>query len=391
MSYRNLRPCALLAALLAAAGAEARDPADCTGLVPAALPAPVDLVVGDSNKILCSDPAVDGGGAILIGRIFFGGQGAGDQLYFTRGGAQVATTALSGLVSAAEEPSGFLALSSESSQNFQLFTNLIRGLSPDGKVLGMTTVFDGLYNSYEQHQFVPDPRGGAAVLDTELAPGSTPGDGSPWVLKLRRVSSTGATTSGPVEIASGPRLVPQVAPIFSTSGDLAVFAGGAHFPGLRNNQLAARWFDPLGAARTPWFLAFDQVDAEHQASPDVAGALPDGSIAARRLLRGASLQPGSTAVGDAPDWLPASGAQLVVLQDRIAVLQQHDSPCSTELEIRAPAGNRCGSITIPSGTRGNLCLNQLSLHIGRDGTVIRSSPGTDGNRCAYRVWGHALQ
>jgi hypothetical protein len=390
MSFRSLRPGALLAALLAAAGAEARDPADCTGLVPAALPAPVDLVVGDSSKILCSDPAVDGGGAILIGRIFIGGQGAGDQLYFTRGGAQVGTTALSGLVSAAEEPSGFLALSSESSQNFQHFTNLVRGLSPDGKVLGTTTVFDGPYKSYEQHQFVPDPRGGGAVLDAELAPGASPGDESPWVLKVRRVSTTGETTAGPIAIASGPRLVPQVAPIFSASGDLAVFAGGAHFPGLRNNQLAARWFDPLGAARTPWFLAFDQVDAEHQAAPDVAGALPDGTIAALRLLRGASLHPGSTAVGDAPDWLPATGAALVVLADRIAVVQQHDSPCSSEIEIRAPAGNRCGSIAIPSGTLGNLCLNQLSLHIGRDGTVIRSSPGADGNRCAYRAWPHLL-
>ena len=88
-------------------------------------------------------------------------------------------------------------------------------------------------------------------------------------------------------------------------------------------------------------------------------------------------------------WVPGYLPSLVQLPDRTAILSSTNDPCASRIEIRAPAGNVCGSIDFPAGTRNGYCQSALSATIGRDGTVLQRT--SNGNPCTVRWWPRLLQ
>src|SRR5205085_351344 len=80
---RLLLPIALLIAPdPRGAAAQKLDPADCTGLVPTALPAGFDIVLGDSLSTACEAEGTDGAGAVLLSTRHPGGTGPDEQHFY---------------------------------------------------------------------------------------------------------------------------------------------------------------------------------------------------------------------------------------------------------------------------------------------------------------------
>jgi hypothetical protein len=327
----------LLALLFAAA-------AECAGLVPT-LTAPVKLAGQDA----CSSFVIDGTGSMA--------SACGDtEVYRTVDGTRLGTSQL-GVSFLAPRARGFWAYRSDGVSKLSFIS-----VDRDGAVLG-TLDAPLTADSYERHTLVPDPRGGALILDVVAPSASKLAPNAPWQLAVRRVSDAMSVVDGPRILAAGSsdplwRLGAQV----STDGSFLLTADGWQFPPLRNNQVAARWFDSSGAPITDWFAALDQAGFGW---PTLL--LGDGSIVVDSRYRRARLAKG---IGPAPAWLPADLRTVTVLPDRIAIARWSSSPCAATLEIHAPSGALCGSLTFPlTAAQGGGWCGQGVLSVAREGTL----------------------
>jgi hypothetical protein len=374
-------------ATLAGSG-RARDASDCTGLVPpAALPPALQVTVEGSADI-CDIAGADGAGNFILERL---GSGVVGLQFFSAEGRATGSSSYSGKVmpgfggaSFLGQADGFLVHLSGFESSTQIVTELLVGFAPDGTTRGQTIIQDGVYGS-EQHAVIADPRGGAIILDVTNLPGSAVGPKSPWSIAMRRVSPAGVQIEGPRVLQTGALSVPQITARVDPGGSFLLLSSGLHFPPLRNNQLAGRWFDAAGVPLTGWFLALDQVLGE---TAETFGAA-DGGVGVRLSDRTAIVPAGSTQAQPAPSWIPGFSPWLIQLPDRTAVISSTDQPCADHVEIRAPAGNVCGAIDIPAGERSGFCQSGLSVVIGRDGTVLQR--GIGGNSCSVRWWRRLLQ
>ncbi|MFL5309128.1 MAG: hypothetical protein ACJ79H_01610, partial [Myxococcales bacterium] len=279
---------------------------------------------------------------------------------------------------------GYLVLFSGFDSRTQQVTQLLVGLAPDGTTRGQTVIEDGVLR-IEQHLVVDDPRGGALLVDVTSAPGSPPGLESPWTIAMRRVSPVGLQIDGPRALDTGSRRIPTIAARIDPEGSLLVLTAGVHFPPLRNNQLAGRWFDTSGRPLTPWFVTLDQVLGE---SGETFG-LQRGGIGVRLGERQAIVPARAATTEPTPPWIPGYLPSLVQLADRTVILSSTNEPCANRIEIRAPAGNVCGTVEIPAGARNGFCQSGLSMTVGRDGTVLQRT--SNGNPCSVRWWRRLLQ
>ena len=372
---------ATLAALLVAPTAPpARDPTDCAGLVPAALPAPVEIDLGGGPGISCRVWSVDGGGALLLERSELNKSGL---RVYAPDGTLRGTASVSAVEHVWGQASGFVVRREESGPSSHLWRIEAVGVSEAGAVLDRSVVNDGALPPFAV-KWVEDPRGGMVLLEPRV-PSGTP---SPWLvapaasweLWLRRISATGATVQGPQRIDAFGGAPQEISGAVTNDGSIVAFLKGDALSAFRNNHDVGRWFDPGAVARTPWFLIFDQSVGYEL----FAFGLPDGSL----FLGNGALAPRAQTVSPAPAWAASLSLALTrVLPDRIAqvLLESSSSPsCDRILEVRAPAGNVCGTLPLcaapPGPDRAALGWPQ----IGRDGTVLLES--VDGNRCRVRVW-----
>jgi hypothetical protein len=325
----------LLALLFAAA-------AECAGLVPA-LPTPAKLSVQDG----CSSFVIDGTSSMASAC-------GATEVYRTVDGTALGTSHL-GVSFLAPRARGFWASRSDYASKLS-FVSVDR----DGTVLGTLDV-PLTPGGFERHTLVPDPRGGALILDVVTPSLSMPAANPPWQLAMRRVTDAMSVVDGPRILAAGSTDPPSEFDVrISTDGAFLLTADGWQFPPLRNNQVAARWFDSSGAPITDWFAALDQA-----AFGWPMLLLADGSIVVDSRYRRARLAKG---IGPAPSWLPADLQTVTVLPDRVAIARWSASPCAMTLEIHAPSGALCGSFTFPLTAQAGFC-SQGVLSVAREGTL----------------------
>jgi hypothetical protein len=326
----------LLALLFAAA-------AECAGLVPA-LTAPAKLA---APQDACSSFVIDGTSSMASAC-------GGTEVYRTVDGTPLGTSHL-GVSFLAPRARGFWASRSDSVSKLS-FVSVDR----DGAVLGTLDV-PLTPGSFELHRLVPDPRGGALLLDVVAPSASKSAPNTPWQLAVRRITDAMSVVDGPRILAAGSSDPPfELDARVSTDGAFLLTADGWQFPPLRNNQVGARWFDSMGVPITDWFAALDQA-----AFGWPMLLLGDGSIVVDSRYRRARLARG---IGPAPSWLPADLQAVTVLPDRVAIARWSASPCAATLEIHAPSGALCGSLTFPSTAQAGLC-SQAVLSVAREGTL----------------------
>jgi hypothetical protein len=354
--------CAGAGGLRAAPSAAARDPADCTGLVPQTLPAPVDLDLAGTDTTACRAWAIDDAGAILVERLDRA-QATDELRVYAPDGLLRGTVPSANTSEAWAGSSGFLVRTEGFSPDYKLVHIEAVGISARAELLGRTVLTDGPVPPYSS-AWLPDPRGGLVVLEPRLAASGPATARTPWELWLRRISTTGPAAP-PIRIDSLAGFPQDAHGGVTADGSIAVLLMGSSVPSFRNNQDVARWFDPAGAPRTPWFLLFDEsLDA---VSPSFR--LPDGSL----QVRGVRLAAGSQTPTQPPAW--STVLFVWELPDRIVTLPsvetQDPKGCGWTLAIRAPAGNLCGNVIIPTPPSGPFCGAPPWPLIGRDGTVLQ--------------------
>jgi hypothetical protein len=341
---------------------------ECAGLVPAALPQPVEVDA-------CSFVSIDGTGDVAANDSTYA-----RRLFFDPSGALLASsTASVGL----PQVRGWLALDYGGySQPPAPWAVRISSVDRDGGLLGQWFSYDlGTY------AMQADPRGGALLFRMLNGRGS-------WSIDFWRLSTSATVVDGPRTLAVGKGGFPNqwaFAPRVAADGTILITTQGSPFPPLRNNQLAARWFDPFGGPVTPWFVAVDQT-----LEGGVMLALPDGGMALWSDAGQVAIHPGSTKVDPTPGWIPSDRFQYggytdaIVLRDRIAVRRRSDSPCEQQLDILAPAGNVCGTVHFPLAVSSDrFCNSRYGPFVGDDGTVVQDGY-KPGYACGIRWWPHLL-
>jgi hypothetical protein len=346
---------------------------DCTGLVPAAIPAGFSVTVGlgdvSSPMGATSDGAgnysfgthsgdldsetwrlVDSQGAILPGFMDFGtafptkeerrerhllGQPGGGFLTFhwsTDGNASgtfhrvVALRAYSGDATQTGEHL-FIDLTGATADSF-----------PD-----------------RSWSIAPVISGGAQVTHVSL-----PGDGT-WHLSTQRYSPGAQPLQGVQQLATAANL--SITPQQTLTG---VATGGEALIAWDNGtEGRAVWTDSAGHLVSGTFSLPFRVDANTSVSP-----LLDGTIAFDQAgnWEGA-IAPGSHSVVAAPSWLstrPGSRLFLVPGGRGHALFTAVGPSCQAHLVLFAPAGNRCGAVDLPSGDVDGCAVTG---EVGSDGTV----------------------
>jgi len=345
----------LLALLLAAS--------ECAGLFRAAAATPPVTLPGN-----CLMPVVDATGSVAEAC-------AGSQSYRSVDGATLGSSDFAATFLAARAR-GFWALGNAPDRS-------LLSIDRDGKLLGSLPAPLPGGDVLQTPLLLPDPNGGAIIVDVVAQPGasatSTPSWQWPWQVVLRRVSEAMTVVDGPRIIDRGPSQAPTFQGQVSTDGTFVLTERGWHFPPLRNNQIAARWFDARGAPLGGWFLALDQAPFGGPAL-----LLGDGSVLIEGRYRRTRLAKDPL---PAPVWLPrelvtSAGPSVFVLPDRIAVMRPSSTSCAIDLEIRAPSGDLCGSQTLQLSTvGGGVCLQGFAV-VGQDGTLLVR----DYSQKALQVW-----
>lgn len=334
--------------------------ADCSGLVPAALPQPLE-VVGTG----CWFESADGSGNFGLGT------SDGVTTYAQDGRILGHSTVHWG----AGRTSGRYSLEVYPPPG-ATWTARISSIAPDGTLLAQRDP--------------PAGTSGISVLpnDDVLLFVQT-GDATSWRLDVVEMSPSLVPVRGTKTLLSGqkPDGPPQYEVSYATSVDgmLLLTIPGWVVPPFRNNQRIARWFDPSGVPLTPWFVALDNA---LEGRPSLA--LPDGGITMTgRFPPDIEVLPHGAVTGPAPDWAHSDWKRpLFVLRDRIVTVEQPSDPCEVLLTIRAPAGNVCGVVHVPlSPGPGNVCDSGAPF-VGADGTLFERNTG--GAACHVRWWSKLL-
>jgi hypothetical protein len=360
------------APLAAPLGSSARElSSSCTGLVPPAIAPPHlqtrSLGIDDG----CLHGMTDGAGNIAMG-IFLAASKEASWQVFTLDGVSQGTFLGHEEVALLPQPSGWQA------SGWDTLTSWIDTYSHTGAHLSHTVVATGLDGADVSLDY-----GGGVLVTRSFEPTPTT-----FRVTAQRFSSTGIPRSPPATVVSG-------------AGPAGGAMGGVNLSGhslvLINDGFGvftARWLDRVGAPLTPVFKTGVFIPRGGQA---FLRALPDNSLVlwvngdwARRF------PDASTNPGPVPSYLssrPWTNLELLPGGRGFAIWQAYwfDSPppCSHKIELFAPAGNLCGSITPPltSCTKGDLT-------IGRDGTVafFRSRPCTASPcTCEARWFRHLLR
>jgi hypothetical protein len=207
-----------------------------------------------------------------------------------------------------------------------------------------------------------------------------------WWVTVHRFDAQGERVAPPSDVLEGPAATsPRTIGVgAATDGSALVVVGGDPFG--EPDALHGLWVDPRGRRVT---------DAFRIAAASSAGLLVrpllDGSVAVRAdgAWR-ARIRNRSTAVRDPPAWLAnlsgkefqlrkhggSSGSYVVLFDSRFGGTPR----CAPLVEIRAPAGNRCGTLAVPESVQ--------RADVGEDGTLIwlRSGPPCSFGLCCHWRW-----
>lgn len=332
----------LLALVLAAAG--------CAALAPSPQQAAQVFLPG-----ACLPSAIDASGSVLFAC------GSAESEWSVDGG-QLGTSQVGAAATLPGRARGFWAIRSTAAGR-----DLV-SIDRDGTLLGSLQAYPLAGGALQEPLLLPDPRGGAVLLQVRGQAGAV-GPSGGWQLVFERVTDALSVVDGPRTIDSGPSPAPAFQGRVSTDGSFVLTEGGWHFPPLRSNQLAARWFDPAGAPLTGWFAALDQSTFGHPVT-----VLGDGSVVVESRYRSARL---AKAPQPAPGWLPpeedSAWPKIFVLPDRIVVARVGAGNCAAALEVRSPAGELCGTQSVPwVPTSAGSCLGGNVL-VGGDGSLAVGS------------------
>ena len=161
--------------------------------------------------------------------------------------------------------------------------------------------------------------------------------------------------------------------------------------GMGGQHVAARWFAVDGTPASPTFDA-GSVPGIYGAQMDLRPTIGTGlvlQVAGQWVLS----FPNYTTVTAAPSWLasrPNTKLEYIHGQRAYALLPfkgASATPCAQTIEVRAPAGNLCGTKTF---TDGSASCSTGEIDLGRDGTVIQQAPsescGAGHCSCTHRFW-----
>jgi hypothetical protein len=271
---------------------------------------------------------------------------------------------------------------------------LVQAVDEHGSRGGGSTVFTGSQLPVRW----PDPNGGLFAAGPTSTSGAQPRTQQAWMFE-----PDGRTRWGP-------RPLGTAGPVYGVGVDflgraLAIVEGG-------DGTINAIWFERDGTAMTPFF-AIATGFAAGAATWFEALPLIGGGLAVRRLdapgsgiWRGwhstwlAVIPSGSSAVQAPPDWLtsrPDTSLQVIHGNRAYALLplRADNTVCEQKLEVLAPNGTSCGSMSFPvkSGT-----CNTWDLRVGIDGTVLQRfpaelevSPTPRSRSCTLRFWPAAVR
>ncbi|HET7827051.1 MAG TPA: hypothetical protein VFK90_17070 [Anaeromyxobacter sp.] len=362
------------------------DAAECDGLVPASAPQAVTADAPGAGEN-CGSGISEGGGHVAVVRHF--GQGFQEVQVFAPDGtpeqrfsatAFPGACAMSGCVPVFPQQDGFQVTQGEngiagiSTQSHVPLTVHVQTYAADGSLRHdeIPTPPDDWTRRYTA---AADPLGGVLVV----AQGSPPPDVGSWCRgRVFRFGNDGSLRG------TGATTCEQVGAAVSNRGEsLVIVARPDQAPG----QEFLDWLNPDGTAAaseaaigTPWY-SFARFLAP----------LLDGGIAANDGTTWQVVYPRlGASTRQPPDWLmqrrgwsfrftrgnrgyalfPPTGQQL--------------ADCDPGLELRAPSGRLCGTITFRE--EGGACTTR-ALDQGWDGTVIQQSAR---GACHYRWWPRLL-
>ena len=359
---------------------------DCTGLVPAALPASRLDQFTIPTTSTCLNGTADRAGKIALGWR----SDANDASWVLRrytGASGGATMTGHGLAPLLPMENGFQGLSFTTSP---AEAETIHAYTHSGTiVLDQPVPPDGSAHLWD---FEVDRSGGDG---STLAHGATSNTGNHFFnLHVARLYANG-TYGFPDSFVDTMHSAPAWVLVGTTFARHTLVLWDGAVMGMGGQHLAARWFAVDG---TPAGDTFD------------AGAVP-GIYGAQMALRptmgtGLVLQvngqwvlsfPNYTTVTAAPSWLasrPNTKLEYIHGQRAYALLPfkgTSATPCAQTVEVRAPAGNLCGTETFAFDS-SSCTTNELDL--GRDGTVIQQAPtescGAGSCSCTHRIWAAAL-
>lgn len=225
---------------------------------------------------------------------------------------------------------------------------------------------------------VVDPRGGSAVATLRAGPGT-----GPWKLQVQRFNTPGRPSSPLLTVAEGTGAAPGT---FALGADtegrtLVVWSepGGGRLRGrwLLRNETFTRTFTVQETFTSAGFVPV--------LSPLIGGGLAlrvEGRWVAELPSRKTEVRPAPAWLASAPAWhsltLVRGGRAYALAPD---VGAEPPASCQSTVFLHAPAGNRCGALTLPEGA-----CRAGQLGIGRDGTLVELLPEPVDNTCAYRYW-----
>jgi hypothetical protein len=379
--------CSLLLTTLIACGASedraeigaetrARAPSlstDCTGLVPATVPATFFTTVQLSDACSPTGATSDGVADYAVGKACGGAGSEVWDLVDAQGGFRPNDMGFNSSVDPKDErqerhffaqpAGGFLTFQwfmTEDSSGIFEHTVTLRAYSGDGTQTGehvFINLTNAIRNSFPDRSWsiAPVISGGAQVTHVSL-----PGDGT-WHLSTQRYSPGAQPLQGVQQLATSTNL--SITPQQTLTG---VATGGQALIAWDNGtEGRAVWTDSAGRLVSGTFSLPFRVDGNTSVSP-----LLDGTIAFNQAgnWEGA-IAPGSHTVVAAPSWLSTRpGARLFLVPGgRGHALFTAVAPsCQSHLVLFAPAGNRCGAVDLPSADADGCAF---TAEIGSDGTV----------------------
>lgn len=358
--------------------------AECDGLVPTSVPAPVLASRDVPDGAACLGGTADGTGHLAVGARL--ASGAASWQAFAPDGAPLATFGGPRLDALAREPEGWQGTVAALDATGAIQRVDVLTVAPDGSERARTPVTpDPAAWTAFAWRVAEDPGGGVLVASGAR----TLGGNHWWSLRAVRVGPDGAIRASPA-VADGPD-----GPWYLVAG---VSVAGDAVAGWRQDggEEMLQW---LGAGGAPVGAALD----DGSASALVAGGPLDVDLSTAPLLDGGvALRVGGAwrwtyprlgTRAPAPAWLAARPGTTLrrTRGDRgYALLPAAGgaaSPCTTTVELRAPSGRLCGTIAVRQG--GASCAAP-PVEQGRDGTLVVGSAadGCDAatGACTCSAW-----
>jgi hypothetical protein len=352
--------------------------AECSGLVPHPPHSHVSNGYDIPSASTCLNGISDGTGHLATGE-----RDPATQIInyhaMTSAGTAIAQFSDTNLEPLLAQPSGYHSVTSSTDGSTvaqETFSN--SGTMTATTPLSVSTFFDNLWD------LSANPAGGSLAVFRRVDNFHN----HFFVLTAQRFNPDGSAVSSPTIIKTGPG---GDEPLWLTGGvsalgqSLVTFDFQAH--------LHALWLDASGTALGAE-IAGDPMSPSHP----VLSPLLDGSMVFQNggVWKLQFPNVGTTVV-PAPAWLAAdANTKLETVRGRKAYALlpfggASAKPCEQRVEIRAPSGRLCGTLTFKYGT--GACITK-DIDVGWDGTVIQQSPveTCSGSTCtcSHRWWPRLL-